>query len=67
MYLLFLPSLLTGTIRCSFDADLCNWKIKTEGEDTSKQGFGWTRKNSNNVQNQGLEGPAQGDYIYFIV
>ena len=65
IYLLCLSSFMTGTIKCSFDADLCNWNIKTEGDDNSRHGFGWARKNSNNIESQGLEGPGQG--IYNIV
>ena len=39
---------------------MCGFKAATSGDNNSKQGFGWTRHNSNYLQNNGLEGPVSG-------
>ena len=53
---------MSGTIRCDFDKDWCDWKAKNEGDDAAKKGFNWMRKNSNQVEQQGLDGPDHGNY-----
>ena len=52
----------SGTIYCNFDNDWCNFETKTVGDDAAKKGFYWMRKNSNEVENQGLDGPDHGKH-----
>ena len=63
----FLPKLCIGTIVCDFNNDWCDFARNTNGDDKSKQGFGWTRKNSNEIQSQNLEGPDQGSIILILL
>ena len=32
------------------------------GDDKSKSGFGWIRKSSNQINDQSMEGPDQGEF-----
>ena len=51
----------TGTIKCDFEKDWCDFTTKNVGDDAAKKGFNWMRKNSNQVENQGLDGPDKGN------
>ena len=53
---------LPGSIYCNFDNDWCNFESKNVGDDVAKKGFNWMRKNSNEVENQGLDGPDHGKH-----
>ena len=65
--LLFTNVCYLGTIYCNFDKDWCDFHTKNEGDDPAKQGFNWMRKTSNEVENQGLDGPDKGNILSYAL
>jgi hypothetical protein len=57
---LYLPTPISGTIKCNFDADWCNFGVSATGDGNSQAGFKWARKTSQQITNNNLEGPGQG-------
>ena len=51
-----------GTIVCDFNDDWCEFGKSMTGDDKSKSGFGWIRKSSNQINDQNMEGPDQGEF-----
>ena len=58
---------ILGTIRCDFDDGFCNFAVSNNCNDNSKAGFKWERKTSDNIKNNGLEGPDKGTKQYWIM
>ena len=56
----FVINLKTGTIKCNFDADWCDFSTSANGDDPAKAGFKWQRKTGQQIKENSMEGPELG-------
>ena len=54
---------IIGTIKCNFDADWCGFGTSANGDDPAKAGFKWARKTAQQIKENNMDGPQQGNIL----